>query len=83
MGKAKYRIKPIGGSSKTYGPCEVCESHVSDVHMLIMSGGPVGLIVHLFGHQQCLQFIAKTGFRNARNVRESFDVKYHGIEVAK
>lgn len=42
--------RSTGLSSERYGDCEVCEEHVSDVHIMTTDGG----VSHVFGHKKCL-----------------------------
>jgi len=63
MSEYQYKLKRMGASSDKYGPCEVCNKHVSDVFNQIESkeigiggwGGETRARCHnLFGHEECL-----------------------------
>lgn len=58
-----YRIRATGGNSDRYGPCEVCDKHVSETHIQTEGvsfehDGQIMITHHecriLFGHRECL-----------------------------
>lgn len=60
MTEYKYKLSRMGASSDKYGPCEVCDKHVSDVfHQTESRYTDRGRWTfsgchNLFGHEECL-----------------------------
>jgi hypothetical protein len=62
----RFKIVCVLGTSRRFGPCEVCGQDVSDVHMMVedesyeINGRSGWLSVdHRFGHETCMADLAK------------------------
>lgn len=64
--KHEYTLRSLGASSAKFGPCELCNEHVSEMHIQTEfencsdDGGK--FVVHrgsAFGHRKCLMHARK------------------------